>query len=387
MRKERMRVGATPTGFRPLDWRTLEPKEIEPGSGDLDYWKRSQAGKDPEVIDVDDLVHFAWHAPAGVLGVSPLKQLGVSLRIEKAAQAYQEALFRNSARPSGGVTLPESVAGDREFRKELRSDLATLHQGVDNAGRPVILPPGSKWEQFSITAHEAELIEQRKVGREEAAAIYNAPQPLIGILDHATYSNIAELHKILYGPVLGPWIKLGEETFNAQVIAHEPAFAGQFVEFDLSEELRGDVVKEAAALRMQMQSGILTINEARQIKNLPKIDHPDCDRVMVPTNNMTFVGGSTPDNDDPAAQALSHHLQRVGNHLWRKARAGEDGWNAERFERELTEDLDVAGAVDPARAAKAWTGAIGAIVEDALNEPETLRAAFAALSIEIGGEG
>jgi HK97 family phage portal protein len=204
------RAGAPPERFLPLDWRWMEPKETREGSGQLDYWILRVPNEKPAILQPDDVLHIAWAPPAGLAGVSPLQQLGVTIRSERSAQRYQEASFRNSARPSGGITLPESVAGNRELRRELRRDLIRLHQGVDNTGRPIVMPPGAAWQAFSHTAKEAELTRVREINREEIAACYSAPQPLVGILDHATYSNVAELHKILYGPVLGPWLALEE---------------------------------------------------------------------------------------------------------------------------------------------------------------------------------
>ena len=380
--KVRRVAGATPSGFRPLAWRALAPKKIGGASprdpAEIDYWRLD--GTPPRTLDPDDVVHLAWHSPSGVLGTSPLKQVGVTLRHDRATRTYQEALFANSARPSGGVTLPENeLARDREYRQELRADLARLHQGAANAGRPVILPPGSKWEQFSITAHEAELIEQRKLDREEIAAIYNAPQPLIGILDKATYSNISEQHKMLYGPVLGPWITLGEETLTAQVIDGEPAFAGQFVEFDLAEELRGDILREAQALKLQLSTGMLTINEARAIRNLPPIDHPDCDRAMIQANNMQFVGGDGHPIDDGAQKALTAHLERAC-----KAAERED-WDAGRFGRELRADLATVKATDPDATAQTWARTVDVLIADALGDPDQVRQSLAALTPSTNG--
>ena len=385
IKKIRPRAGEPPIGFYPLDWRSMEAHEIEQGSQRIDYWRSTQFKK-PSILFPDEVVHIAWWGTKGPIGVSPLKALGVTLRQERAAQRWQESIFRNAARPSGGVTLPEAVAGDAELRRELKQDLAQLHQGAGNAGRPVVLPPGSKWEGFSHSAHDAELIEQRKLTREEIAAAYNMPQPLVGILDHATYSNVAEMHRMLYTTVLGPWLVLIEETFKAQAIDGEPAFEGQWVEFDLAEVLRGDTLKEAIALRNQVQTGILTINEARQIKNLPKIDHPDCDRPLIPTNNVQPVGRPARGADGSDIGALASNLQRTGERLYRKARAGDDGWDPGRFRRELHADLEAAGADDPERTAVAWTNAIGSIAADALNDPDLLRAAFAALPTETGAE-
>ncbi|MEJ7824900.1 MAG: phage portal protein [Solirubrobacteraceae bacterium] len=373
--KLRDRAGGPATRFAPLDWRCMQPKRDRDGI--VTHWIYSGL-RDPIVVLPDDLLLTAWDSPDGEIGVSPLRALGITTRLERHAQVWMDAHFRNSARPSGGITMPEAAAGDIELRKELREDLERLHMGGPNNGRPMLMPPGGNWVPFGQTAHEVELIDQRKLNREEVAAGYNAPQPLIGILDHATYSNVAELHKILYGPVLGPWLVLFEETFKAHVLDGEPEYDGQWVEFDLAEVLRGDILKESLALKNQLQIGLLTINEARQIRNLPPIDHPDCNRPMIPTNNMTFIGGQA-SADDATSTVLSRSMARVGNRLYRKARAGEDGWDAGRFHRELLTDLEEAGVDEPARVAQAWTGAVGAIVADALNEPDVLRASFAAL--------
>ena len=382
--KVREKRGGPPTAFEPLDWRFMDPQRDR--DENITHWIY-RGDRDPRVILLDDLLHTMWDGPDD-LGVSPLQALGVTLNLERSAQQWMTGHFRNSARPSGGFTMPEPAAGGsadaKALRAELRSDVDRMHAGGMNNGRPILLPPGSDWKSFEQSAHEVELIEQRKLNREELAAGYNAPQPMIGILDHATYSNIAELHKILYGPVLGPWLVNFEETWQAQVIDPEPMFDGQFVEFELAEVLRGDVLKEALALKAQLQSGLLTINEARQIRNLPPIDDPDCDRPMIPTNNMTFVGGDL--QDAQTTGALASNLARVGNRLYRSAKAGRDGWDPERFARELTEDLDAEGHDDPARAAGAWTGAVSAIVADSLGDPEMLRASFAALVPDTGDQ-
>lgn len=384
--KVRPRRGAPPTSLKPLRWSHMTPYELIAGSDEIDYWVCTQFGEELVLLPYD-VLHIAWAPPSGVVGVSPLQQLGVTLWAEIAAQKYARASMRNAARPSGGITLPSAMADDKEFRRELRSDLERLHQGEENAGRPIILPPESKWESFSMTAREAELISSRKLNREEVAAVFNAPQPLIGILDHATYSNIAELHKILYGPVLGPWFALEEETFKAHVIDGEPAFEGQFVEYDLAAVLSGDPLKEALALKTQIQTGLLTINEARQLRNLPRIDDPNCDKPLIPVNNLAPVGSQAQTEQSAIADAVAKNLDRAGARLYRRIKAGDqDVWDPARFERELDEDLADAGDHNHTATAKTWTEVIGVIVADGLDDPDELRASFDALNPRTAGD-
>src|SRR5690554_6984432 len=69
------------------------------------------------------------------------------------------------------------------------------------------------------TRRSSDLIEARKLTREEVAAAYYIPPPLVGILDHATFSNIREQHKQLYQDTLGPW-RSEEHTSELQSRPH-----------------------------------------------------------------------------------------------------------------------------------------------------------------------
>jgi HK97 family phage portal protein len=390
VRKRRPAPAAPPHGFLPLDWRHSEPcridiskpsGELQQGGG-IDFWRYTEF-TEKAIFQPDDVIYTAWEPPNGTVGVSPLEALGVTLRIERAAQRYQEANFRNSIRSSGALKVPMEAWKDQTTRDLIRADVKGLYQGVDNTGRALVIPGDMEWTNISHSAHEAELIEQRQLSREEVAAAYDIPPPMVGILDKATFSNITEQHKMLFTTVLGPWLKLIEETFKAQVIDPEPAFEGQWVEFELKEVLRGDPVKEAVAVRTELQSGTLTINEARSIQNRSKIDHPDCDRPMIPVNNVQFVGREPegdPNADTPEVKALVTNLERVADRLHRRMKAGgADVWDDARFERELADDLAAAKAANAPEVAKAWTGAVSAFVADSQGDAARLRDSFACL--------
>jgi HK97 family phage portal protein len=280
--------GGPPARCWPLDWRFLEAWQGQQ-AGPIDAWATTEFGE-RVWIDVEDTLHISWEAPNGRLGVSPLQALGVTVGLEDAAQRYQGASFTNAARPSGAVVLPKDAHLDADERAELRTDIRAMHEGIDNAFRVALLTGGADWKAMSFSAAEAELIDQRKLNREEAAAVYDIPPPLIGILDKATYSNIETQHRMFYTDVLGPWLTLIEESLQAQLIDPEPAFAGQFVEFDLNEVLRGDPVQRANALQTQVESGLLTINEGRDLENRVRFDHPDADAPLIPVNNLAPVG-------------------------------------------------------------------------------------------------
>lgn len=305
LRIVRDRPDGPPASFAPLLWRRLTAHADD--GGPVEIWETSQAGH-PRWIPPGDIIHLAWRGLDGPIGLSPLRQLGVTLAIEDAAQRHQRAMLANSAAPAAAISMSEQYIGmERGQRDEiignLRSDVDRLYAGPENTGRPILLPPGLEWKSAAHTAVEAELISQRELTREECAACYDMPPPLIGILEHATLSNLTEMHRMLYVTILGPWLTLIEETLQAQLITPEPALRGDvWVEFDLSEVLKGDTLQRAQALALQIGYGLLTIDEGRELENRPRFDLPETSLPLYPANNLRPAGMAAVAPSDASVQ-------------------------------------------------------------------------------------
>lgn len=281
--------------FEPIDWRTISPIRLRPGDPNATIvgWKtRDLTGETEQTRSADTVMHLAWWSPLGSLGVSPLRQLGATLRTETAAVGWTQTLLEQAARPSGVVQADEKFLGlDREERQQLlnqlRADLRAAHAGVAGAGKLAVLPPGLSWTTTEYTtAVEAQLIEQRKINREEVAAVYMIPPPMIGILDRATYSNVQTAREMAYTDGLAPPLILLEQRINAHVCRGILGEPDVFVEFDFAGILRGDRLKEIQAIREAVSTAALTPNEGRDVLNLPRSDDPMADELYLPVNNL-----------------------------------------------------------------------------------------------------
>jgi HK97 family phage portal protein len=278
----------------PKDWRFTRPlmpfrDSLEGFQFDVD----SPAFMSERAID--EVLHTAYWSPVGPIGTSPLQQLGVTLQIEDAAQRYQRGLFENGARPPSAITTTTDFLGLKpeertQILAQLRADLTRLYSGPDNAGKPALLPPGLDWKPVGQTTVEAELIEQRKIAREEVAGVYMIPPPLLGILDKATFSNISTQRDMTYTDCLGPPLIMLEQAINAQILRDLLKEPDVFCEFDFGAVLRGDRLEEIAALRDAIGTAILSPNEGRSVLNLQKVDEPAMDDFYLPFNNLQPVG-------------------------------------------------------------------------------------------------
>jgi HK97 family phage portal protein len=252
------------------------------------YIFRGQGG-DIE-LDPDDLIHVST-----LDGVSPLEPLRLTLALEDAAVRWQAGYFANGARPSGVFSTKGTL--EKNSIRRLRAELDALYGGVDNAGRFAIFDQGLEWNAITASAVDTALIDSRKLNREEAAAVYDIPQPMIGILDKATYSNVSEQHKMLYQDTLGPWLALLEQAFMAQLVDPEPAFGGLFLEFDLNEVLRSDLQARADAYTKLVAAGVYKPDELRRLENLPP-EGGNAERLYIAVNLQPV--NPEPGDEEPA---------------------------------------------------------------------------------------
>jgi HK97 family phage portal protein len=273
-----------PTELLPMRWPDISAW-ARPGSPVVETWGTGQTGEE-RTIDAGETVHVAWLDGESQVGVSPLKPLAKVVRLEDSVRRFQVSSFDNAARPGSALIPPEGFQYQQGQREELRQEIRETHGGVDQAMKMALLAPGFDVKPLSYSAQEAELIAQRQLSREEVAAVYDLPGPLIGDLTHGTYSNVEELHKQLYKTTLPPHLGMIAGSIQAQLIDPEPEWQGLFVEFDISEQLKGDPRDHAEAIRLQVEAGLLTRNEGRRRLNLPPVDEPMADELFANVNNQ-----------------------------------------------------------------------------------------------------
>lgn len=263
------------------DWLTPSGFKVDGNSG-------------AKVYPRDQVVYFRGYGLDLDRGISPLEALRRTLREEFAAGEMREQVMRNGARMSGYLVRPKdapewSVEARDRFRTAWQSQYSGNGPG---AGGTPILEDGMDFKPVSQTARDLQYIESRKLTREEVASAYFVPPPMVGILDHATFSNITEQHKMLYQDTLGPWLTMICEEISLQLMGDfEPEPNRFYCEFNLREKLTGSFEERADAIQKSVGGPTMTVNEARALDNRPPLDGGD---ELIRPLNVTTNGDQNP---------------------------------------------------------------------------------------------
>ena len=331
----------------------------EPVDEDWTGTTKFKIGK--KIVSADQCLVVSGYRPDDLSagGSPPLESLRAMLDADQQAEIYRSKFWRGGARPSAVIQRPTDAgrwapeARDR-FAQQWR---AQFEGDGTRVGGTAILEDGMTLQAFTTTSRDAEYLGARSLTMTQVAAAFHIPPPLVGILDHATFSNITEQHKQLYQDTLGPWLRTLETAIQWQVIRPWLANPRLYVDFNEAERLRGTPEEQMSVLVQATGSPVLTPNEARARLNLTHVDGGDD---LIRPLNVGVAGSGDPAMEEAPKAAgpvrvkalkpghvLSAErslkstferqrkavLQRVGQ------KAAGDVFDLERWDRELGDDL------------------------------------------------
>lgn len=284
----------------------IPPYMVEPAAGS---WLRPgrfrvTGGKDTLEVPAEAVWYVHGYNPDNpARGLSPLETLRRVLAEEVAAGEYREHYWRNAARIEGVIERPlEAPDWSDDARTRFRAEFQARYAGPEGSGLTPILEEGMSFKPLSFSARDSQWLEARKLSREEVAAAYHIPPPMVGILDNATFSNIQEQHRMLYQDTLGPWLTMIQEEIRLSLLPEFGDVDRVYAEFNLADKLRGSFEERARAIQAAVGAPHLTRNEARAMDNRPPVEGGD--ELVVPLN--VLVGGqASPTDTVPPERELS----------------------------------------------------------------------------------
>ena len=317
-----------------------------------------------------EFVCFKTYAP-GAPGkyISPISGLRQTLQEQIEAGNFRKQLWHSSGRLNAQIIRPKDVQPwDDEARKRFVTAFREgWGSGGEKAGSIPLLEDGMEIKPFSTSFKESQWAESVKLSRESVAAAYGINPSLVWHSDTQTYASSKDNARALYAECLGPLIQMLQQRFNSFLIPMVEDENDLYVEFDLTEKLKGSFEERAAILQAAVGAPYMTRNEARADNNLPPIE--GADELIVPLNlnngvdnppvdesddtqkgqaikmraksaeGIRIKGQATDAEQESIEDILQKFIKRQAASVLPKIGADADWWDADRWDRELTKDL------------------------------------------------
>ena len=141
-------------------------------------------------------------------GVGSLGPAAGAVAVHNAAARWNKALLDNAARPSGALVYEpgDGAALSAEQFERLRREMEAGFAGAANAGRPMLLEGGLKWQAMSLTPADMDFVSLKAAAAREIALAFGVPPMLLGLPGDNTYANYSEANRALWRLTIVPLI-------------------------------------------------------------------------------------------------------------------------------------------------------------------------------------
>ena len=193
----------------PAELFALRPDRVTV-EADRNGWPQSylyRVGEASSRLPADAVIHIrSLHPLDDHYGLGCLGAASGAIAVHNAAAKWNKALLDNAARPSGALMYEPgdgSTMSAEQFER-LNAELRASFQGAGNAGQPMLLDGGLKWQAMALTPAEMDFAGLKAAAAREIALAFGVPPMLLGMPGDATYANYREANKALWRQAILP---------------------------------------------------------------------------------------------------------------------------------------------------------------------------------------
>lgn len=180
---------------------------------------------------------------------------------------YINNIYKNGAMPLG-VLQTEGKLNDEAISK-LRAAWNNLYAGRKNAGKTIILENGLKYAPISQKPKDLLVNENKKDNISEICKLFNMQESFITGTNK--YGSIEQNNIQFLQYTLSPILAAIENGVDKSLLLEDEKKEGYFWAVDTSEVLKTTEKEKYDAIKVALDGGVITLNEARYKLNMPSI--------------------------------------------------------------------------------------------------------------------
>lgn len=231
--------------------------------------RNAQGEVTPHVlIPYEDVFHVKGIAADGINGLSVAQMGAREIGTAIARESYAANFYANNAQVGGVIEWPKKL--DKEQVSKLRVSWIETYGG-ENSWAPAILESGAKWHPNAVPQKDAQFVESDVRSAIHVCRWFRMPPSKVGELQRATYANREQDALEYQNSTLTPWaVRIEKEARRKMLTTAQRASRRFYFKHNFENLLRGDYVTRTTGHRTLIHAGVMSINEARAIEDLPR---------------------------------------------------------------------------------------------------------------------
>jgi HK97 family phage portal protein len=253
----------------------------------------------------------------GVQGYGILKENNQILSVAYNQLLFEDLLYRTGGNKKGYLSSQNRLS--EPALQALKTAFANLYQ--NNTENVIVLNAGVEFKESNSTAVEMQVNANKETNDEAICKIFGVPTMLLG--GKTASAGVDMVYDSWFKLSIIPILKAIETALNRDLLLSKEKGRLAF-QFDAGEVLRADILKRYQSYQLAIESGILQVDEIRNLEGWAPIDfnfiklglqdvlyRPDTGEIYTPnTNQLVKMGqqiegaGGTgvPTVDSPKAQ-------------------------------------------------------------------------------------
>ena len=268
------------------------------------------------LFDDSEVLHIPGLSLNGVAGVSLRKMMsrnvGASIDAEERYSKQMQKGFSGNL----VIEVPSGMLRNEKDAEEFIAAWKKKHHDPNKAGEPALLREGMKANVISLTNKDAEMIENRRFQRQDAA-LYLGLESILGDDNSVSYNSLEQKNLAYLMNCLNRWLVRWEQEVEYKLLSkREFDNETHFVRFNTAALLKSDFQTTVSSLSTLVTGTILSRNEAREVLDRNPVEGGDEfeNPAITPGRSSTGMEDDSPD-DSPEPSARRAINSRLGHFI------------------------------------------------------------------------
>lgn len=209
-------------------------------------------------VEPKDMIHLVMFSYDGIKGLSVLQNAARSIGISQNSENSANSYFTNGGKLDGILTVQGPVS--QKQREDIRT--AWNETYTANGSGLAILQGNMSYQAIQLSAKDSQMLESRQFNVTDIARFFGISPVLLGDLSKVSFNTLEAVQNEFLVHTLQPYIAMIESEFERKLLSQSEDNLS--IVLETNEILRTDKQAQASYYTALINSGVLSINEARK---------------------------------------------------------------------------------------------------------------------------